>query len=199
MLCNRTAGGGGYGQNIGAGAPPNDVGAMLTNEMYGGEINLYPLPWGVASPDMTNFENWGHFSQIVWNNTVSVGCATVTCSTLGNTEPDVAPYFTVCNYYPAGMSDLPRCVPMTTRLTSLQATLLASTTTFKHHSVSLPLLSPTEEDNMGGGSKWSHRGSGRLPLPFLALAPSCTYFEPRSSAKDLCLLHLLVSHDSAIC
>ncbi|KIX99479.1 uncharacterized protein Z520_05055 [Fonsecaea multimorphosa CBS 102226] len=96
-----STGGGGYGQNIGAGAPPSGIPAMITDEMYNGEINFYPA-YGVE-PDMTNFEKWGHYSQIVWKSTTSVGCATQYCPNgLANTGSDVSPYFTVCNYSPPG-------------------------------------------------------------------------------------------------
>lgn len=96
-----SAGGGGYGQNIGAGALPEDIAAMITDQMYNGEINFYP---GYGSePDMSNFERWGHYSQIVWKSTTSVGCATLLCSDgLTNTGASVRPYFTVCNYSPPG-------------------------------------------------------------------------------------------------
>ena len=100
------AGGGGYGQNIGAGADESGVPAMITNEMYNGEINWYPTPYGQANPDMTNFEHWGHYSQIVWKSTTSVGCYTQYCPNgLANVGSDVSPYFTVCNYSPPGKSD----------------------------------------------------------------------------------------------
>ena len=71
--------------------------------MYNDEIGWYPLPYGVE-PDMTNFENWGHYSQIMWAGTTGVGCATVDCSSSGlaNAGSDVSPWFTVCNYSPAG-------------------------------------------------------------------------------------------------
>ncbi|KIW79552.1 hypothetical protein Z517_06164 [Fonsecaea pedrosoi CBS 271.37] len=96
-----STGGGGYGQNIGAGAPPSDIPAMITNEMYNGEINFYPSYGG--EPDMSNFEKWGHYSQIVWKSTSSVGCATQYCPNgLANTGGNVSPYFTVCNYSPPG-------------------------------------------------------------------------------------------------
>ncbi|KIX08956.1 uncharacterized protein Z518_00034 [Rhinocladiella mackenziei CBS 650.93] len=96
-----STGGGGYGQNIGAGAPPEDIPAMITNEMYNAEINFYPGYGG--EPDMSNFEKWGHYSQIVWKSTTSVGCATQYCPNgLANTGSDVSPYFTVCNYSPPG-------------------------------------------------------------------------------------------------
>lgn len=97
------AGGGGYGQNIGAGAAPDAVAALITNEMYNGEIGWFPTPYGQSAPDMTNFEDWGHFSQIVWESTTAVGCYTQDCTSgLANTGSGVSPYFTVCNYSPAG-------------------------------------------------------------------------------------------------
>lgn len=100
-----STGGGGYGQNIGAGAPPSGIPAMITNEMYNNEINWYPA-YGVE-PDMSNFEKWGHYSQIVWKSTTSVGCATQYCPNgLANTGGGVSPYFTVCNYSPPGMLSL---------------------------------------------------------------------------------------------
>lgn len=78
--------------------------AIITDLFYNGEVGWYPQPYGQASPDMTNFEKWGHFSQIVWGDTTSVGCATNNCGPngLANVGSDVSPYFTVCNYYPAG-------------------------------------------------------------------------------------------------
>ncbi|KAJ9493483.1 hypothetical protein LTR99_006141 [Exophiala xenobiotica] len=97
-----STGGGGYGQNIGAGSPPSDIPAMITNLMYNAEINFYPLPYGIE-PDMSNFEKWGHYSQIVWKSTTSVGCATQYCPNgLANVGSGVSPYFTVCNYSPPG-------------------------------------------------------------------------------------------------
>lgn len=94
---NTKAGGGGYGQNIGAGAPADEIDQMITNQMYNDEMMLYP-GYG-AEPDMTNFEKWGHFSQIVWKSTTSVGCYTQHCpGGLENVSGNVSPYFTVCNY-----------------------------------------------------------------------------------------------------
>lgn len=99
-------GGGGYGQNIGAGAPPEEVNKMITNQMYNDEMMLYP---GYGSePGMDLFERWGHFSQIVWKGTERVGCFTQKCDDgLANTASNVSPYFTVCNYEPAGKFLLP--------------------------------------------------------------------------------------------
>lgn len=94
--------GGGYGQNIGYGVDASDVGVMITNLMYNDEIEYFPTPYGAADPSMSNFDSWGHFSQIVWKATTHVGCATVTCNSLGNTDSSSALPFTVCNYSPPG-------------------------------------------------------------------------------------------------
>ncbi|KAK5380704.1 hypothetical protein LTR20_006851 [Exophiala xenobiotica] len=95
-----TPGGGGYGQNIGAGYQSTQVAAMIGNDMYNHEMPYYPTPYGLDNPDTSNFGAWGHFSQIVWKGTIGVGCATSYCATLqGATFTN---YFTVCNYYPPG-------------------------------------------------------------------------------------------------
>ncbi|TKA52546.1 hypothetical protein B0A49_13769, partial [Cryomyces minteri] len=95
-----TTNGGGYGQNIAAGVRADNISAVITNLFYNGEVNYFNGLYGQANPDMTNFEKWGHFSQIVWKNTGSVGCATQDCSASGlaNVGSNVAPFFTVCNY-----------------------------------------------------------------------------------------------------
>lgn len=98
---NTEAGGGGYGQNIGAGAPDDEIDKMITNQMYNDEMMLYPGYGG--EPELGDFERWGHFSQIVWKATTRVGCHTQYCpSGLAGVGSNVSPYFTVCNYQPAG-------------------------------------------------------------------------------------------------
>lgn len=87
---------------------------------YNSEINNYPLPYGQEAP--AGFESWGHFSQMVWSDTTSVGCYTYDCSPAGqpatqDCDANGHPYlanmncgsdisipavFTVCNYYPEG-------------------------------------------------------------------------------------------------
>ncbi|KZF20631.1 PR-1-like protein [Xylona heveae TC161] len=99
---NTQTGGGGYGQNIAAGVDASGIDKIISDMFYNGEINYFDGLYGQANPDMTNFEKWGHFSQIVWKDTTSVGCATHQCSSLANTGSNVPPYFTVCNYYPPG-------------------------------------------------------------------------------------------------
>jgi hypothetical protein len=69
---------------------------------YNGELAAYlPSYYGQANPDFSNFEVWGHFSQVVWKSTTSIGCATQFCKS-GTLFPTVAGWFTVCNYGPAG-------------------------------------------------------------------------------------------------
>lgn len=116
---SRAPGGGGYGQNIAAGTPVGNITAILTNGFYNGELPLYP-EFGTNNPNTALFEKWGHFSQVVWKSTKSVGCYTAICSPPGEStldcKPDGTSYlsglncgnggilaiFTVCNYYPAG-------------------------------------------------------------------------------------------------
>jgi uncharacterized protein YkwD len=91
--------GGNYGQNIAAGVEANNVSAVITELFYNGEVGYYTNLYGQANPDMTNFEKWGHFSQLVWKGTTKVGCATQYCSGgLANVGQYVSPHFTVCNY-----------------------------------------------------------------------------------------------------
>ena len=119
----RAAGDGNYGQNIGAGFDAGQVSNLISNMFYNDEINNYPLPYGQENP--AGFESWGHFSQMVWSETTSVGCYTYDCSPAGqhatqDCDANGKSYltnmpcsssagvsgtpavFTVCNYYPAG-------------------------------------------------------------------------------------------------
>lgn len=101
-------GDGNYGQNIAMYASSDSdaldentaLAQAITSMWYDAELELYPGPYG-SEPDMTNFEAWGHFSQVVWNGTQIVGCAVQKCAP-GTMESDMTAWFTVCNYYPAG-------------------------------------------------------------------------------------------------
>ncbi|KEZ39409.1 Uncharacterized protein SAPIO_CDS10118 [Scedosporium apiospermum] len=99
-------GGGGYGQNIAMSAStgdlPGDADALqraITGLWYNDEFSLYPS-FG-ANPDMTNFEKWGHLSQIVWASTTTIGCAISYCEA-GQLASGMRGWFAVCNYGPAG-------------------------------------------------------------------------------------------------
>jgi len=98
-----TTGNGVYGQNIAAGLTADEVTDVITNLWYNAEVNAYSPYYGQANPG-GNFNNYGHFTQIVWQGTTVVGCATQDCSAngLANVGSNVPPYFTVCNYYEAG-------------------------------------------------------------------------------------------------
>jgi Cysteine-rich secretory protein family len=96
-----------YGQNIAFGVASDKVDEVITDMMYNDEMMNYEDLYGEANPSMSDFDNWGHFSQIVWVDTTSVGCATVTCDPLANSGSTLSLPFTVCNYYPAGMSISP--------------------------------------------------------------------------------------------
>lgn len=98
--------GGGYGQNIAAGPPPDFVNKIITNMFYNHEEPYFHGQYGKAKPDMKNFEHWGHFSQLVWKDSTSVGCHTTNCAgrrgKLKGVGNGVHPYFTVCNYHNRG-------------------------------------------------------------------------------------------------
>ncbi|KAK6082307.1 scp-like extracellular protein [Seiridium cupressi] len=98
---NTTVNGGGYGQSIGAGFAATAMGQFVTEALYNGEVNAYTYYGG--EPDVSTVGQWGHFSQIVWKGTSSVGCYTYDCSSAGlQNAIGIPPEFTVCNYAPAG-------------------------------------------------------------------------------------------------
>lgn len=112
----RTMDGGGYGQNIAAGVKSDNVSAVITELFYNGEERAYADAdnYGKGTKEKdgwtdADFHVWGHMTQIVWVGSTSVGCATVDCSAggLAKTGGNVAPYFTVCNYYPQGEPHFP--------------------------------------------------------------------------------------------
>lgn len=115
---NTAAGGGGYGQNIGAGFLPTSMGQFVTDGLYNSEVNSYVYFGG--EPDINTLGNWGHFSQITWVGSTLLGCYTNDCSAAGlSGAVGIPPYFTVCNYGPAGkISASYKCIlmPLTTML-----------------------------------------------------------------------------------
>lgn len=78
------------------------MGEMITEFMYNDEMPTYTY-YG-HEPNYTTLDSWGHFSQVVWKNSLSVGCYTANCTVEGlqNSNSGVQPFFTVCNYSPAG-------------------------------------------------------------------------------------------------
>ncbi|CAK7234652.1 hypothetical protein SCUCBS95973_009008 [Sporothrix curviconia] len=108
---NQTVGGGGYGQNIASyGSSANLASASaatfvnraVTDQWYNAELPLYPTSgYGQSTPDLTNFESWGHFSQVVWVASTQIGCASQYCAA-GTIFPSFNSWFTVCNYQATG-------------------------------------------------------------------------------------------------
>ncbi|ORY67799.1 CAP domain-containing protein [Pseudomassariella vexata] len=104
-------GNGGYGQNLAMwGTTDNpealgDAGAikMATSDMwYNGEFNKFlPEFYGQADPNKSDFESWGHFSQLLWVDSTGLGCSVKLCAK-GTMFNDMEAWFMVCNYYPAG-------------------------------------------------------------------------------------------------
>jgi hypothetical protein len=97
-----TTGGGHYGQNIAAGNPPEEISKIISGAWYSSEIDFYPQ-YGVGSPDMSNFEKWGHATQVIWVDSTLIGCATQSCpGGVSGVSSAVGKYFTVCNYRNTG-------------------------------------------------------------------------------------------------
>lgn len=71
---------------------PNPSG-MISGLWYNSEMENYP-GYGEANPPMNNFENWGHFSQVVWPSSHQLGCGLADCG---------KKWFGLCLYKPAGM------------------------------------------------------------------------------------------------
>jgi hypothetical protein len=81
------------------------MGQFITEGLYNSEVSNY-IYFG-AEPDLNTLSLWGHFSQIVWKSTTTVGCYTSDCTRTGLANAQgIPPYFTVCNYGPPGESTI---------------------------------------------------------------------------------------------
>lgn len=68
-------------------------------DAWGDERGLYDFGGGSGGGDVTGFtEETGHFTQLVWKETQSVGCGVFAC----NGQNDVGGYMLVCEYWPPG-------------------------------------------------------------------------------------------------
>lgn len=86
--------GAGYGENLAASSGSGDSPARVVND------------WASEAADYDYASNscsgvCGHYTQLVWRATTSVGCATVTCNT-GSPFGSGSWTFTVCDYAPPG-------------------------------------------------------------------------------------------------
>lgn len=94
-----------YGQNLLVGFPKAQIGPGVSDYWYNQEEPYFHW-YGQANPDFNSFENYGHFSQMVWKNSKTVGCFTADCSATGvkgiDKNSGIPPLMTVCNYFPPG-------------------------------------------------------------------------------------------------
>lgn len=119
-------GGGGYGQNLAQSGSSGDEksrsaaaipGGAISDQWYNGELPLFdPSMYGESDPDMSNFEGWGHFSQVVWKGTTAVGCASQFCDTGSPMfSSPFSGWYTVCNYGNPGRFPFPLPFSPTTK------------------------------------------------------------------------------------
>ncbi|KAK3678639.1 hypothetical protein LTR37_021485 [Vermiconidia calcicola] len=89
--------GGGYGQNLAGGA---DITGSV--DMWYSEAPNFDPYYGQANPG-GDFGSYGHFTQLVWAYTTSLGCATFDCGSGKEGVPNSATGdLTVCNYFAGG-------------------------------------------------------------------------------------------------
>ncbi|KAF8851224.1 hypothetical protein BDZ45DRAFT_750888 [Acephala macrosclerotiorum] len=53
----------------------------IKNQWCYGEVNNFLVSYyGLLTLDMMTFSGWGHFSQVVWKGSTTVGCASQYCA-----------------------------------------------------------------------------------------------------------------------
>ncbi|CAI5534853.1 unnamed protein product [Closterium sp. Naga37s-1] len=84
----------GEGQNLAAGKPGGHFSSAEAVSWWVGEGKLYSLAAVTNGCSTGNFSDCGHYTQVIWNNTRTVGCAKASCGATADVW--------ACNYYPAG-------------------------------------------------------------------------------------------------
>ncbi|MCJ1377184.1 Mucin-2 [Xylographa soralifera] len=96
------AGVSGVGMNIAQGTylGAGNLSAVISDMWYNSELAEFP-GYGIADLDVTSsaFQDWGHFSQVVWKGTTAVGCGTSQCSAGTSIGSG---YFVACLYFAPG-------------------------------------------------------------------------------------------------
>ncbi|KAJ9538108.1 hypothetical protein OSB04_030841 [Centaurea solstitialis] len=83
-----------YGENIaGGGGPGYDLTAVGAVDLWVGEKGDYDHNSNTCAPGKV----CGHYTQVVWRNSVRLGCARVQCNN--------GAWFVTCNYDPPGNYD----------------------------------------------------------------------------------------------
>lgn len=86
LTCNVSWKGGPYGENLASGYNTSTL-AVEAWAAEEADYNYSRAKFGKST---------GHFTQLVWNETTSMGCGAVNC------DGDVEGWFLVCEYYPPG-------------------------------------------------------------------------------------------------
>jgi hypothetical protein len=89
-------GSGGLGENLAAGAPSQSVSAAVAS--WVGEQAYYNHATNTCSAS----QGCGHYTQIVWSTTTSVGCAQVHCTTNSPFTNFTQWDLSVCDFSPPG-------------------------------------------------------------------------------------------------
>ncbi|KAH9611938.1 hypothetical protein KSS87_022476 [Heliosperma pusillum] len=82
--------GGPYGENLAWGSSPSMTGTAAV-QLWVNEKSNYNYNTNTCAPGKV----CGHYTQVVWANSVRLGCARVQCNNNGG-------YFVICSYAPPG-------------------------------------------------------------------------------------------------
>lgn len=84
------------GTNIGAA----NITFIVNDMWYNSEYSIFP-GFNIANPDTSDFDLWGHFTQVVWKDTRSVGCWSAACDRHDGASHQIGSgFYTVCTYWP---------------------------------------------------------------------------------------------------
>ena len=78
------------------------VSQAVHNMWYNGEINAWPESnYGSPNPNLDDFGDFGHMTQVIWAGTNKLGCFTKLCPA-GSMNDGLDVWYTVCDYGPPG-------------------------------------------------------------------------------------------------